>query len=147
MIKACPHCGVDIEELRWEAEYIGYGKAWGTRDQGGNEEWDDDEINDSETDNKVYQCPECYEELEGDFFNEPDEEDDEEEEVIHPDSEGTDFEAINSKFFNNSKEIDPDFRAFMCNNCNLSEHESDADEDELKELYPNDYRDFCQLNN
>lgn len=148
MSKRCPHCDHDIDYLCWRADYSGYGTAWGTVDPEGHEEWDDDEINDSETGDKTYECPNCNHELDEDFFDTPDE-DEEEVEVDKPtpaEDEGTEFASLDSKYFRAGREIEQEFRSFMIHNCNLSDKEKEMELDEMIESYQNDYRDFCQLN-
>jgi hypothetical protein len=147
--KECPECHAMIDHLDWEGSYTEWGRCWGTRWSNNDyDDWDDQESNDSETQNKTYKCPECEMELEEDFF-----ETDtvtasvtEATASVPAESEGDNWQGDSNKYHSRQDKIDKGFANFMKTHGLLSYHEREADENELKTLYPNEFRDFCQLN-
>lgn len=60
MPKICPHCEAEIENLKYECDLVQYGYEYGTVDFDGDViDCEDSEVNDSETSDYRYSCPEC----------------------------------------------------------------------------------------
>lgn len=60
MPQYCPHCGDEIDHLKYEADFTDYGREWGTCSTDGDDtNCDDRECNDGETNDFQYRCPNC----------------------------------------------------------------------------------------
>jgi ribosomal protein S27E len=56
----CRHCRAEIDRLNYSANYIEYGKEWGTCDfDGGDEETSDSACDEHNIEETEYECPNC----------------------------------------------------------------------------------------
>ena len=146
MPKLCPHCHESIDHLDWTADETSYGTAYGTMNESGDEETDGNDTNDSEYNNQKYKCPKCEHSMEYDFFEQDDDTDEIPEPVPPEENEGHIFERIDNKYHSGSNKLNKEFKAFLQSSNCLSDEEEHAEEEELIEMYQNEYHDFCQLN-